>query len=395
MKKRNKKLFPALLLFTGFTLMVFSGCGEEPPPVESITLVPEKFIFFDIGEKKQLIATVLPENANTNIIWTSSNESAATVDNNGLVTAVNWGQSTITAKAGEKSATCEVRVQTTPYIPEYSQVICLKPSETDLIDVYSATSSADQYVDSVFKANVLLIREFDYFINNTLIGDGFIIWTELPLLIRTYKTGQYAGRCFWTLKSTYIAEDTLPTSRDECFAYGTDPNIWDEVPFLRGSINLAAINSGGTVEDNISGATMYFFIRENEQDDVDFYPYGIITEQTFTIDGYGNNTYFLSRYNFTRQMFFWLEKESPGEYVYMDFFCNTIVKNEYEGNVILVTLDPLVCGTFISAPAKPVRTKIVPAQLKKMRTTKFDNIDWSKAKVLSKNYFENNKLIIE
>jgi len=30
MKKRNKKLFSALLLFTGFTLIGFSGCGEEP-----------------------------------------------------------------------------------------------------------------------------------------------------------------------------------------------------------------------------------------------------------------------------------------------------------------------------------------------------------------------------
>jgi len=30
MKKRNKKLFSALLLFTGFTLMVFSGCGQTP-----------------------------------------------------------------------------------------------------------------------------------------------------------------------------------------------------------------------------------------------------------------------------------------------------------------------------------------------------------------------------
>lgn len=53
------------------------------------------------GENLKLTATILPNNAtNKNIIWKSSNESVATVDANGLVSAVNPGIATIEASNG-------------------------------------------------------------------------------------------------------------------------------------------------------------------------------------------------------------------------------------------------------------------------------------------------------
>lgn len=49
------------------------------------------------GEPQQLTATVLPENAtNKNVTWSSSDESIATVDENGLVTVLAHGTATIT-----------------------------------------------------------------------------------------------------------------------------------------------------------------------------------------------------------------------------------------------------------------------------------------------------------
>ena len=59
----------------------------------------------------QLTATVEPSNAtNKAVTWSSSDETVATVDKNGLVTAVGGGTATITATAGEQSAECQITV---------------------------------------------------------------------------------------------------------------------------------------------------------------------------------------------------------------------------------------------------------------------------------------------
>jgi len=74
---------------------------------QKIQLVP--------GKSKKLVAFVLPALAEEqNIYWTSSNNNIATVDENGLVTAVSSQNSTatITAKTSNKSiqASCEVTI---------------------------------------------------------------------------------------------------------------------------------------------------------------------------------------------------------------------------------------------------------------------------------------------
>ena len=60
------------------------------------------------GESKAIAATVTP--AGTAITWSSSDAGVATV-NNGTVTGVKAGSATITAKAGDVSATCAVTVK--------------------------------------------------------------------------------------------------------------------------------------------------------------------------------------------------------------------------------------------------------------------------------------------
>ena len=65
------------------------------------------------GETATLKATVLPEDSTDEVEWSSSDETVATVQD-GVVTAVAEGEATITAKAGEKTATCKVVVPKTP-----------------------------------------------------------------------------------------------------------------------------------------------------------------------------------------------------------------------------------------------------------------------------------------
>jgi uncharacterized protein YjdB len=62
------------------------------------------------GETLTLTATVTPEDAtDKTVTWTSSDETVATVKD-GVVTALKAGKATITAKAGEVSAACELTV---------------------------------------------------------------------------------------------------------------------------------------------------------------------------------------------------------------------------------------------------------------------------------------------
>ena len=64
-----------------------------------------------IGGTEQLIATVSPDNAtDKTVVWTSSDNSVATVDANGNVTAVALGSATITASCGSVKAECKVTV---------------------------------------------------------------------------------------------------------------------------------------------------------------------------------------------------------------------------------------------------------------------------------------------
>lgn len=84
--------------------------GTEPEiPVESITIDGD--VDLVAGDTSQLTATVKPDGAtDKTVAWSSSDTSVATVDENGLVTAVAVGQATITAASGEVSATVTITV---------------------------------------------------------------------------------------------------------------------------------------------------------------------------------------------------------------------------------------------------------------------------------------------
>lgn len=82
--------------------------------VQEISLSDSDITLFPRGVNT-LIATITPANAtDKNIVWQSSDESIATVDDNGKVTAVSVGFAVISATASGKTATCNVTVEKTP-----------------------------------------------------------------------------------------------------------------------------------------------------------------------------------------------------------------------------------------------------------------------------------------
>ena len=79
--------------------------------VTSVTLDKTELALTVGDAAVQLKATVAPDNAtDKTVTWTSDKPAVATVDATGKVTAVAEGEATITAKAGDKTATCKVTV---------------------------------------------------------------------------------------------------------------------------------------------------------------------------------------------------------------------------------------------------------------------------------------------
>ena len=79
-------------------------------PATGVTL-SESSLVLDVGETAQLTAAVVPEGTTDELVWSSSNPDVATVDENGLVTAVGPGRTVISAAAGSVSAECSVTVR--------------------------------------------------------------------------------------------------------------------------------------------------------------------------------------------------------------------------------------------------------------------------------------------
>ena len=99
---------------TGILLVILVlGCGKqtELPKVWAVS-INKSYLSLIKGESEQLSVRITPTTDATerNLTWSSSDPKVVTVNQAGLVTALKSGSSTITVRAGEKSATCSVTV---------------------------------------------------------------------------------------------------------------------------------------------------------------------------------------------------------------------------------------------------------------------------------------------
>ncbi|PIF02424.1 MAG: hypothetical protein CR996_00090 [Draconibacterium sp.] len=100
---------------------------ESITPVSSITLSQSSITMFP-SEKQTLTANVQPANAtDPSVTWQSSDISVATVNSLGEITAVSMGSATITAYAGNETATYNVHVN------QYEPVIGISLNKTELV----------------------------------------------------------------------------------------------------------------------------------------------------------------------------------------------------------------------------------------------------------------------
>ena len=160
-------------------------------PVESVTL-DKTTATIEIEEALQLNATVLPmEAGNKNIIWTSSNETVATVSAEGIVTGLTVGTTTITATSeanGEIKATCEITVEPITAKTWWGEPTTIKIEGVDVAILYSYTRNENKTITySVIFDNPASAKRADINVNvadvyNLMQDDGTdnntAIWTS-------------------------------------------------------------------------------------------------------------------------------------------------------------------------------------------------------------------------
>lgn len=212
-----------------------SGNGEyiSGPAVESV-IVSQPQLTLVVNDTFSLNALVLPTGVDASVLWTSSDESVVTIDENGRITAEGVGTAVITAKAKadtSKTAVCKVTV-----VPEGGGTpatsITLSPTvlnlgvgETKLLSVTVSPDNAvmppmrNWWSDSdtdpivrIFDGKVIGIREG----STTVTVSAFVGATELTASCQVTVSPRTGIEGSWQSNngSCVIAANTITTGYD-------------------------------------------------------------------------------------------------------------------------------------------------------------------------------------
>ena len=189
------------------TIKATCGNKEASCVVNVLPIMVEEISFnktsvsLKAGETVTLTATVKPDDAtDKTVTWSTSDASVATV-NDGVVTAKKVGTATITAKAGDKSATCEITVVATPVtsVTLNKTSASVKAGETVTL---TATVKPDDATDktvtwSTSDASVATVN------------DGVVTAKKVGTATITAKAGDKSATCEITVVSTPVTAVTL------------------------------------------------------------------------------------------------------------------------------------------------------------------------------------------
>lgn len=159
----------------------------DPIAVEEVVLNQSSAALVE-GETLTLAATVSPEDAtDKTVVWSSGDVEVAVVDENGQITAVAPGTATITATAGECSATCEVTVIAASY-----EFTLLVEGEVFFKDTLARGTLMDAVMESVTAPTKegYTFSGWDGIPETMPAGDLTI---DATFVVNTYKVYYYVG----------------------------------------------------------------------------------------------------------------------------------------------------------------------------------------------------------
>ncbi len=179
-----------------------------PTPVESVTL-NESYAEMMVNHTLNLIPTVLPEDAtDKTVIWKSSNPEVATVDGDGIVTALSLGDTQITASVATKSAICHIKVVPTP-----AESISLEPDKATMRVGGSVKLTETIYPDDTTDKSVTWTSSNPAVA--TVDGEGNVTALALGEAEITAQCGDVSAKSLITVEPTPVTSLTVSESSIE------------------------------------------------------------------------------------------------------------------------------------------------------------------------------------
>ena len=183
----------------GFTASCSVSVSAKTVDVASISLSKEELTLKE-GDSETITATVKPDDAtDKTVTWTSSDPSVATVDG-GKIEAVKEGTATVTAKAGDKTATCKVTVDKKVIAVESVE---LDKTEVELNEGDSVTLTATVKPDDATNKTVTWTSSDPAV---AMVDGGKIEAVKEGTATITAKSGEKSATCQVTVKKVIAVE---------------------------------------------------------------------------------------------------------------------------------------------------------------------------------------------
>ena len=183
----------------GFTASCSVSVSAKTVDVASISLSKEELTLKE-GDSETITATVKPDDAtDKTVTWTSSDPSVATVDG-GKIEAVKEGTATVTAKAGDKTATCKVTVDKKVIAVESVE---LDKTEVELTEGDSVTLTATVKPDDATDKTVTWTSSDP---SVATVDGGKIEAVKEGSATITAKSGEKSATCQVTVKKVIAVE---------------------------------------------------------------------------------------------------------------------------------------------------------------------------------------------
>ena len=198
---------------------------------QSITLDPSSWTM-EVGDEKNIVATVLPANATYTLTWSSDHSDIVSVDQNGHIEALATGTATITATIrGDLFATCEVEVA------QHVSSISLNPSSLELYQgddprtisvVFNPTSATNKGFSAEITAGTGNITISDNQTAGTITVTPVAVGTATITVTST--DGGYTATCSVEVKALSDAKPYLDSSTLSVDKGNTSDSITIQAP---------------------------------------------------------------------------------------------------------------------------------------------------------------------